>query len=229
MWPFYGARARICVWRPACTCIVPTWGELQLGFRVMADWALRDVHRLLWLAPCRRQSGCHVFSAFCSSSLPLSFTSFICCHCHDFGAGRIATTIFGTRRAAELHISSSACVNLKLLARVSGVSPLSTETPSGPRTKRLDRLDRLDSHGGLCGRRGGGCPEVNISASISNILVIRRQESGMMSLLLGYDVRISWYCPRYQLLCQLRYLYILIFSPISALTSATTSGTSLIS
>ncbi len=51
-------------------------------------------------------------------------------------------------------------VNLKLLARVSGVSPWSTETPSGPRTKRLDRLERLDSHGGLCGRRGAAARKV---------------------------------------------------------------------
>jgi hypothetical protein len=38
---------------------------------------------------------------------PVSFTRFICCHCHDNGQARIATIIFGTRLAAELHVSCS--------------------------------------------------------------------------------------------------------------------------
>ncbi len=37
----------------ACTCIVTTWGESQLGFRVLSDWPLRDANRLLWIALCR--------------------------------------------------------------------------------------------------------------------------------------------------------------------------------
>ncbi len=81
---------------------------------------------------------------------------------------------------------------VKLLARVSGVSPWSTETPSGPRTKRLDRLERLDSD--LCGRRGA---------------------AGRTSLL--SDVRND------VVTLGLRYPYILILSPISALMSATIS------
>ena len=53
MSPFSGARARIFVWMLACTCTVPMWGELQLGFRELSDWPLRDARRLLWLAPWR--------------------------------------------------------------------------------------------------------------------------------------------------------------------------------
>ncbi len=40
-------------------------------------------------------------------SAPVFFTSFVCCHCHDSGHAHMATTFFGTRRAAELHVSRS--------------------------------------------------------------------------------------------------------------------------
>ena len=50
---FNGARAHIFVWTRACTCILPTWGESQLGFRVLANRPVRDAHRQPWLAPCR--------------------------------------------------------------------------------------------------------------------------------------------------------------------------------
>ncbi len=142
------------------------------------------------------------------------FHIFICCYCHDSGAGRIATTFFGTRRAAELHISRSsswvACV--KLLARVSGMSQWSTETPSWPRTKRLDwleRLDTVDSHCGLCCRRGAAAWKVTyLPQYLKSLLSDVRNDVVTLGL---------------------RYPYILILSPISALISATTSGTSLIS
>ena len=85
---------------------------------------------------------------------------------------------------------------VKLLARVSGVSPWSTETPSGPRTKRLDRLERPVR------QAGGGCP---LSAPMSD----------WTSLL--SDVR------NYVGTLGLRYPYILILSPILARMSATIS------
>ena len=50
---FNGARAHIFVWTRACTRILPTWGESQLGFRVLANRPVRDAHRQPWLAPCR--------------------------------------------------------------------------------------------------------------------------------------------------------------------------------
>ena len=50
---FNGARAHIFVWTRACTCILPTWGKSQLGFRVLANRPVRDAHRQPWLAPCR--------------------------------------------------------------------------------------------------------------------------------------------------------------------------------
>jgi hypothetical protein len=49
--PFNMVRVRIYLYEREC--IVPTWGESQLGFRVLSNWPLRDAHRLLWLAPCR--------------------------------------------------------------------------------------------------------------------------------------------------------------------------------
>ena len=50
---FNGARAHIFVWTRTCTCVLPTWGESQLGFRVLANRPVRDAHRQPWLAPCR--------------------------------------------------------------------------------------------------------------------------------------------------------------------------------
>ena len=45
-----------------------------------------------------------------ASAGPVSFTRFVCCSCYDRGPDWIAGTFFGTRRAAELHISrSSVC------------------------------------------------------------------------------------------------------------------------
>jgi hypothetical protein len=92
---------------------------------------------------------------------------------------------------------------LKLLARVSGVSQWSTETPSGQRTKRLDLLERLDSHGGLCGRRG---------AAARQVTYLPRYLTSLLSDVTNDVVTLG-----------LRYPYILILSPISALMSATIS------
>ena len=39
---------------------------------------------------------------------PVNFTRFLCCNCYDRGPDWIDSTFFGTRRAAELHISRSA-------------------------------------------------------------------------------------------------------------------------
>jgi hypothetical protein len=50
---FNGARAHIFVWTRACTCVLPTWGESQLGFRELANRPVRDAHRKPWLAPSR--------------------------------------------------------------------------------------------------------------------------------------------------------------------------------
>ena len=52
-----------------------------------------------------------------------SFTRFVCCHCHDRGPDWIHSTFFGTRRAAELHISRSAMCR----AAGKGVKTLTTE------------------------------------------------------------------------------------------------------
>jgi hypothetical protein len=49
---FNGARAHIFVRTSASTCVLPTWGESQLGFWVLANRPLRDANRLPWLAPC---------------------------------------------------------------------------------------------------------------------------------------------------------------------------------
>ena len=104
---------------------------------------------------------------------------------------------------------TAACVNLKQLARVSGVSQWSTETLSWPRTKRLERLERLDSHGGLCGRRG---------AAARKVTYLPRYLTSLLSDVTNDVVTLG-----------LQYQYILILSPILALMSAMTSGTSLIS
>ena len=41
------------------------------------------------------------------SAGPVSFTRFVCCNCYDRGPNWIHQTFFGSRRAAELHISRS--------------------------------------------------------------------------------------------------------------------------
>ncbi len=83
------------------------------------------------------------------------------------------------------------------------MSPWATETPSGPRTKRLDRLARLDSHGGLCGKRG---------AAARKVTYLPRYLTSLLSDVTNDVVTLG-----------LRYPYILILSPISALMSATIS------
>ncbi len=51
--PFYVASVCMFEWTQAYTCIVSMWGELQLRFRVLVDWPLKDTHRLQKFAPCR--------------------------------------------------------------------------------------------------------------------------------------------------------------------------------
>ncbi len=81
------------------------------------------------------------------------------------------------------------------------MSLLSTETPSGPRTKRLDRSERLDSHSGLCCRRG---------AAARKLTYLPQYLTSLLSYVTNDAVTLG-----------LRYPFILIWSQISALMSAT--------
>jgi hypothetical protein len=86
----------------------------------------------------------------------VSYTSFVCCHCHEMGQSRIASTFSALVR--RLNCTFLAVARGRQLARVSGVSLRCTDPPNGRRTKRLAPLEPLGS--GQCVRRGAAAPQV---------------------------------------------------------------------
>ena len=113
---------------------------------------------------------CHCMSE------PVSFTSFICCHCHDLGAGRIATTFFGTYRAAELHISRSRVCKLETACKGVRSVPVVYRDSKRAEDQEAGPVGAPGQSRWPVRQAGGCCQESNISALISDILVIRRQE-----------------------------------------------------
>ncbi len=71
------------------------------------------------------------------STGPVSFTRFVCCNCYDCGTDLIHWTFFGSRRAAELHISKSphcqaAAKGVKTVTKEYRDSRLAEDQEAGP-------------------------------------------------------------------------------------------------
>jgi hypothetical protein len=107
---------------------------------------------------------CHCFLAFqvqvhaeeLTMSESVSFTQFVCCACYESGASRVATTFFGTRRAAELHISRSrgcraACKGVMSLPTVYRPSKRAEDQEAGPVGAPGPWPVRLEGAGGAAG------------------------------------------------------------------------------
>ena len=132
--------------------------------RFQCIWLALFATAILLLCQCQYPvSSCTDSQKLTGMSEPVSFTSFVCCHCHEIGQSRISSTFFGTRRAAELHISRSrtcqaACKGIRSVPMVYRHS------------KRVE-----DQEAGAIGApgpwpvrpEGGGGPAGNISALAS--------------------------------------------------------------
>ena len=77
--------------------------QARVPFQCLALFAAA----ILLLCHCYPPLQVQVYAEDLTMSESVSFTQFVCCACYESGAGRISTTFFGTRRAAELHISRS--------------------------------------------------------------------------------------------------------------------------
>jgi hypothetical protein len=77
------------------------------GIQCHCIWLALFASTILLLCQCYPGPVSSCTEELTAMSEQVSYTSFVCCHCHETGQSRIASTFFGTRWAAELHISRS--------------------------------------------------------------------------------------------------------------------------
>ncbi len=70
-------------------------------------WHASSPRRANPVSPCRSTPPPHPGACYPVRAGPVSFTRFVCCNCYDRGPDWTHWTFFGSRRAAELHISRS--------------------------------------------------------------------------------------------------------------------------